>query len=169
MAGGYKFDHAPMLAPGCHIFALPDFEKKCVWPFSGRSRRCRERLYRLLEELVQKLLVAGIPCALFIDGSFLTAKPDPSDIDVIVRAERDVYESLTEDQKQIFESINLDPIDGLDSLAVASYPRGHPYFGTLIDVGNPGEAYGLEHSEMWLKGYAKIVLGETDVGNRICR
>jgi hypothetical protein len=158
-----------MLAPGCHVFTLVQLEQLCVSPFSGNAHTRRERLFLLLEELVQRLLVAKIPCSLYIDGSFLTVKPEPNDVDVIARIELGVYEALTDYQKQVFESINLEPIDGLDSHAVSSYPRDHPHFGTLIDVGNPGEAYGLEHSQRWLKGYAKVTLGETDVGNRICR
>ena len=81
-------------------------------PFSDSSLRRRSRLFRLLGELMQRLLTAGIPCDMFVDGSFLTVKPEPSDVDVIVRADRDAYEALDGNQVQVFEAINTDLIDG---------------------------------------------------------
>lgn len=169
MGTGHKFDHAPLLAPGCHTLALPDIYRIGVERFDGNSRKRREHYFHLLEELVQRLLIAGVCCDIYVDGSFLTVKPDPSDIDVIVRVDYDHYSALSDEQREAFEEVNKENIAGLDALAVASYPRGHQYFGKLIDVGNPGEAYGMEHAKVWLKGYAKLKLGETDVGNRICR
>jgi hypothetical protein len=77
---------------------------------------------------------------------------------------------LSEEQMQVLEAINKsDFIAGVDSFALTTYPRGHEHFGAALDLGNAGEAYGLEHGQVWLKGYVVIRLWETDVGNRICR
>jgi hypothetical protein len=169
--GNYpKHDHAPLLAPGGHYFSVAELEPLCVGRFAGPSRDRRQTLFYGLEELVQRLLVATIPCKVFVDGSFLTEKPEPDDVDAIVVTELCVFESLSEDQMQVLEAINKpDFVAGVDSLAVTAYPRDHEFFGTAIDMSRAGEAYGLEHGQVWLKGYAVIRLWETDVGYRICR
>jgi hypothetical protein len=168
---GYpKIDHVPLLAPGRHYLTLAEVEALCVGRFAGASQARRETLFHALEGLTQRLLVAKIPCNMFVDGSFLTEKPEPDDVDVIVVTELCVYETLFEDQKQLLDDLNRSSfIEGVDSFAVTAYPREHRYFGWALDAANAGEAYGIEHGQEWLKGYVVIRLWETDVGNRICR
>lgn len=142
-----KFDHQPLLAPGRHFLTLQEIESLCVHPFMGQGRIRRERLYCSLEGLVQQLLITRLPCELFVDGSFFTEKPDPSDVDCIVTVEHCVMQILTTEQRLLIDGLNQEVyIAGVDSLVVTRYPRDHPYFGSAIDVGNAGEAYGLEHS-----------------------
>jgi hypothetical protein len=169
--GLVKYDHPPLLAPGRHYLSLADIESLCVHPFTGSARSCRERLFYALEGFIQSLLQAVIRCDAFIDGSFLTKKPEPDDVDVIVLVEHGIHITLSEDQKQVLDAINNEPhfAVGVDGFALTAYPRDHEYFGTALDGGNPGEIYGLEHSREWLKGYVVIRLWETDVRNRICR
>ena len=40
-------------------------------------------------------------CELWVNGSFLTEKPEPSDLDVIVKFDYDVTLNLTADQKTL--------------------------------------------------------------------
>jgi hypothetical protein len=167
---GHKFDHPPLLAPGRHFMTLSDVEALCVHRFSGLARSKRARLFYGLEELVQNLLQVGLRCSLFVDGSFLTEKDLPDDLDVLVNIDLDVMTNLSIEQRILVDAINqLQYIDNVDSWAATSYPRDHRYFGTALDIGNAGDAYGLEHSKFWLKGIAVLTLGETDVGLRICR
>jgi hypothetical protein len=168
--GNYpKYDHAPLLAPGRHYLSLVDVEALCVHQFTGETRGRRETLFHGLEELIQRLLVANIRCDVFIDGSFLTEKPEPDDVDVIVSTEIYAFERLSENQMQALEAINQYDSGTIDSSSWTTYPRGHDYFGAALDLGNAGEQYGIEHGRVWLKGYVVIRLWETDVGNRICR
>jgi len=165
-----KFDHPPLLAPGRHYLSLQQIESLCVHPFSGQARTRRERLFYGLEEVIQQLLIAKIPCDVFVDGSFFTEKPDPEDVDCLVTVEYSVMQVLTRDQRLRLDALNQEVyVAGVDSLAVTKYPRGHQFFGSALDVGNAGEAYGLEHSKVWLKGCGVLRLGETNVGLRICR
>lgn len=169
--GVYKYDHRPLLAPGRHYVSLDDIEALCVGAFDGVARQHRSRFFYALESFVQALLVAKIRCDVFVDGSYFTAKPDPDDVDVIVTTEHGVYEGLSDAQKSVLDQVNGDPplVPGVDAWAVVTYPRDHPYHGTALDGGNAGECYGLEHAQVWLKGYAVIRVWETDVRNRICR
>jgi hypothetical protein len=167
---GYKFDHPPLLAPGRHFMTIVELRRLCVDPFTGPALSRRKMLYYGLEQLHQSLLVAKIPCQIIVDGSFLTAKPEPGDIDVKVYIENDCHETLSDDQLILFNEINDDGnIPNLDSTAWVIYARGHECFGTALDPRNQGEDYGLEHGEVWLKGYAVLRLWETNVGLRIHR
>lgn len=140
----------------------------CVVPFDAAARARRESLYHGLEQLVQSLLVAKIPCDVLVNGSFFTEKPEPDDVDVKVYIDVDAHAALTDEQLVALNSINdYDYIPGVDGSAWVSYPRGHPDFGSALDLRNASEDYGLEHSESWLKGYAALMLWETDVGIRI--
>jgi hypothetical protein len=164
-----KYDYRPLLAPGRHFLSPTEIEALCVLPFRDADRLVRQKLFSGFEEFARRILGANVRCDLFIDGSFLTAKPQPDDVDVMVSVELDVLNSLTEHQLVLLEALNGNFVRGVDSLALTTYPRGHPNRGTLIDLGNPGEIYGLEHGQVWLKGYVVLRLLETDVGNRICR
>lgn len=166
----YKFDHMPLLAPGRHFVRLQDIEAMCVARFTDRARATRERLFYALEELCQDILRVGLRCTMFVDGSFLTIKPEPGDVDVLINIDSDVMQNLLPEQRILVDAINQTSyIGGIDGFVVEAYPRGHPYFGTALDIGNAGDAYGLEHGRLWLKGLAVLRFGETDVGLRICR
>jgi hypothetical protein len=169
--GLYKHDHPPLLAPGRHYMSLAAVEALCVHQFSGAAFECRSQLFYAFEGFLQLLLAAKIRCDVFCDGSYFTKKPEPDDLDVIVSIEHGVHASLSAEQMDLLDEINgnstLAP--GVDASALVTYPREHPYFGTALDLGNAGECYGIEHGQVWLKGYAVIRVWETDVRNRICR
>jgi hypothetical protein len=168
--GQYKYDHPPLLAPGRHYLTLSEIEALCVFPFAGPSRTRREHLFYALEEFVQRYLVERLPCEIFLDGSFLTEKPEPDDVDVTVSIELSVALNFNPGQRKLVDATNGQVlVNSVDSIAMVRYPRGHPYFGSAGDLGNAGELYGLEHSREWLKGYVTLRVWETDVGNRICR
>jgi hypothetical protein len=164
-----KFDHPPLLAPGRHAMTLQQIEALCVAQFSGTSRAHRERLFYALEEVVQRLLRANIRCDVFVDGSFLTEKPEPEDVDIIVATESCVFDALDEAQHQVVEALNTEPNALVDSISITTYPREHPHRGYGLDGESWIEGYGIEHAQVYLKGYAVLRLWETDVGNRICR
>lgn len=168
--GIHKFDHAPMLAPGRHHMTLSELEALCVLRFEGAARAQRERLFYGLEQLCQDIMKVRLRCTLFVDGSYFTAKQIPDDVDVLINIDSDVMNNLLPDQRILVDAVNQSYyIAGVDSYAFEAYPRGHQYFGTNLDIGNAGEAYGLEHAQVWLKGIAVLRFGETDVGLRICR
>jgi hypothetical protein len=167
--GRTKYDYEPLLPPGRHVMTLWDVERKFVEPLDDRP--ARQRLYVSLEEMVQEFLRASIPCEFLIDGSFVTRKPRPEDVDVAVRVDWDVYDELTPDQIALVSRAN-DPefLPGLDTFSYVAYPRDHPNRGTAADDGETwAEQWGSEHSKRWIKGIAVIRLGETNVGHRLRR
>ena len=172
MGFGRKYDWPPLLPPGRHVMSLKCVKARFVDPYPGQLFRLH--LFQKLEEVVQAYLVAGIPCEIMVDGSFLTRKnmnTPGSDLDVTVIIDNDVVQSLTQEQRAL---VDLTAEGGfandVDSFAFAKLPRGHPDFGDqhLDPAYSWGEQYGLENSDQWLKGYVVLKLRETNVGLRIC-
>lgn len=163
----FKYDHMPLLAPGRHKMAFADVQQLCVTMFDGN--RQREVLYHHLEEFVQAYLRLQLPCEIWIDGSFMTEKPDPSDVDVLVQIDADVAERLSPEQRLLIDDTN----DGaflphIDSFVDTIYPRGHSMRDGLDDGEKTwAEQFGLENSDRYLKGIAIVTLWETDVGLRL--
>jgi hypothetical protein len=170
--GLIKYDHAPLLAPGRHFMSLAEIQPLCVRNF-GRgtpSWEGRQILFFALENFVQTVLVAQIKCDLYIDGSFLTRKPNPDDVDVMVIIHHAIYEALSEEQKQVLDLINSDHFaPEVDATAWVAYPREHEHHGSACDGSLVIESYGIEHSQEWLKGFAVVRLWESNVGHLICR
>lgn len=68
------FDDNGNLPPGVHHVHLSDIEKRFTWTEK------RKELFQGLTEAVVNLSFAGV-LLLYIDGSFITSKDDPSDVD----------------------------------------------------------------------------------------
>ena len=138
--------------------------------FDGADREYRRKLFLKFEELYQALLVVRLPCSIFVNGSFLTEKGSPGDLDAMVLIDCDVIDAVNDAQRNLIDDINGSIyISGLDVTAYTLYPIGHEFYGTALDPRFYYEAYGMERSEQWLKGYAILRLWETDVGLRLYR
>ena len=166
-----KFDEPPLLPPGRHHLNLGSLETLCVTNFANND--VRRELFAAFETFVRLFADLAIPCDMLIDGSFLTEKRDPSDIDVAVRLESDVTDRLTFEQRDLVDHVNEAEqlhVAGVDGFVYTSFPREHPLFSSDIDEKETwAEMYGIEHSKVWLKGMVVLRLGETDVGLRIRR
>ncbi len=69
-----------MLPTGVHDTTLEEVRNR-FGSFQGSDHR--PRLFTRLEELVAALKRSGLFEALLIDGSFVTVKPEPNDIDLV--------------------------------------------------------------------------------------
>lgn len=167
---GKKFDHAPLLAPGRHVMSLAELEHLCVAPFSGNARQRREKLFYDLEICIQAILEARLPSDVIVNGSFLTEKPEPCDIDAKIYIANDLFDQLSRAQQILIANFN-DPAysKNLQIDVSPTYPRGHKDYGCAADLRGEGEDFGIEHAKQWLKGYAVLLVWETNVGLRIRR
>lgn len=77
-----KREYPPLLAPGFWEVTLDDLERLFVEPFDPPW--VRRKLLSRFRDLVSVIRETGLTCDLWIDGSFLTEKPEPSDIDVVI-------------------------------------------------------------------------------------
>lgn len=81
-----KIDHPPLLDGGVHPFTLEEFRELTVDRFPESARR--PMLFAQLEVYLQLLSGTGIKARLWLDGSYLTLKSEPDDIDLVVVFER---------------------------------------------------------------------------------
>jgi len=72
----------PLYVPGIHTVTEPDLKIRAVDPFPGSIRR--PLLFAGLTDWLEALRATGASGKCWLDGSFLTDKPEPNDIDLVV-------------------------------------------------------------------------------------
>lgn len=92
-----KPEFAPLLPAGFHRFALDELSKTFVLPFAFSQRR--PMLLDGLTKFVSELAALGISGELWFDGSFVSEKTDPDDIDVVFVIDPESIAHLTPEQE----------------------------------------------------------------------
>ena len=130
----YKEQWLPLLGPGFHIHTLDTLEKMYLKDLV--SRFCGEICITSLRVWCKNFWRLGIPCEFWIDGSFVTEKPEPGDVDIAIKVMDDVMRGLNEDQRCFLENISGKDvyIKGLDIFVFAGYWIGHDFYGTDFDA-----------------------------------
>ena len=77
-----KQDYPALLQPGMHSVSLDELHALAVAPFPQSQRR--QDLHQLLTTWVGALKGIGVGGTLWLDGSFLTEKLGPGDIDCVL-------------------------------------------------------------------------------------
>ena len=122
-----KPEYPPLLPPGFHRKSLSELRQTCVDDFP--ASRTRDSIMQGLEAVVHSLLEAGICGDLWVDGSFLTKKIDPNDVDLLLHIKPNFYQTATAEQKQMirwFGEDNLKDDYRCDSYVMREYPQGDP-------------------------------------------
>jgi hypothetical protein len=84
MAGALKPEFPPLLAPGRHAMARDELRVLCVTnPLFSISKR-RPDVMASLENLLNALSTESIRSEVWVDGSFLTQKIEPEDVDLVI-------------------------------------------------------------------------------------
>lgn len=114
-----------MLAMGWHAPSISDLCTLCVERFPESTSR--RRLWEKLLDLLRQLHDLRIPCDVWIDGSMLTTKPNPSDIDMVVHMDATAHVNLTEEQRALYRRLNsakeCDP--DTDTHCFVTWPEGN--------------------------------------------
>jgi hypothetical protein len=76
-------EYKSLLPYGIHERSAFEINDLCVNYFSNNSKR-KYLFDNLMNNLVNPLVNLEIDCDLWIDGSFLTEKPEPNDIDIAI-------------------------------------------------------------------------------------
>ncbi len=149
-----KCDFPALLTPGLHRLTLEDIHSLAVDPFPEDVRRAR--LYSRLAVWASELRSCGVSGTLWLDGSFLTAKPEPEDIDCILwNPDWTHAPNLTSEVRQQLERL----------LDKTSAKRG---FGLDLYIEKPAESelihrqaywrgfFGYCHDQVTAKGLAEV-------------
>jgi hypothetical protein len=125
VAGTAKPDFPPLLAPGRHVMTLPELRALCVSNFTLSTNR--EQLMRSVEALCTAVSTALISSEIWVDGSFLTQKMDPADVDLVVVVQSTHWPG-TGQQRHILSRVSRKNFGSppCDSYLHVEYPSGHP-------------------------------------------
>jgi len=124
MLGAGKAEFPPLLPVGFHDMLLPALRVLCVGRFPLSSTRAR--LMSGIEAMCGSLSAALIPTSVWIDGSFMTQKIDPADVDLAVRFPYAALPNPGAEQQAVFARIARKQFAGCDSYFFVEYPDGHP-------------------------------------------
>lgn len=94
-----KPEFPPLLPQGFHRYQLDDLKSLVVDPFEHSSSR--EPLWASFVQLLEDLKAADIKCVVWVDGSFVTQKIDPDDVDLVVEIEYDTMNTLNPSQRAL--------------------------------------------------------------------
>lgn len=87
----------------------------------------------LVEEICSELSSSGLRAEVWVDGSFLTAKIEPDDVDVVVCLNASVLDTLTSAQQAVIERLSKqghgDGAFKCDSYIHIDYDAGHDLHG----------------------------------------
>ena len=92
----------PLLPEGRHPMSIEVLRQQCVERFP--LSRTRAKIMAGLAEVIERLIQHRVVGELWVDGSFLTEKINPGDVDVVLRVPSSVYDDGTSEQKQPSES-----------------------------------------------------------------
>ncbi len=98
---GEKEEFDPLLAPGLHEMRVEELERIAVQRFPNSVTR--GRIMENLTSIIQLINQKSIPGDIWIDGSFLTEKLNPDDVDLILIVSETNYRAFNADQKSFFD------------------------------------------------------------------
>lgn len=93
----------PLLQPGIHDITKSDLSNHFVSPFANQEKRIQ--LIERFNYLIEKVELIGIPFEIWINGSFVTKKEEPNDIDIAFFYDPVEANSLPTDKKIILEEV----------------------------------------------------------------
>jgi hypothetical protein len=94
-----KQDFPPLLPGGLHALDWAGLEGLCLHPFPGSASR--PQLVSGLSALLAELRSFGLTGELWIDGSFLTEKLDPADVDLVWKPDPNCVAAYVANQGRI--------------------------------------------------------------------
>ncbi len=127
-------DYPPLLPGGLHAVTVDRLRELCLTPF-GLSQS-RPVLMENLAAVIAELIRLGVPGELWVDGSFLTSKLEPKDVDMALRIRGPFYDRATPEQRQAVDAIEgrLLLQNGFDSYVFFELPADHPDYA-MAQVG----------------------------------
>ncbi len=127
-------DYPGLLPPGLHFKTLVNLRELCVTPFQRSSTR--PNLMDSLESACKRLIDASLPIDLWVDGSFLTEKLDPRDVDLVARVPGHVYNSSSQAMRDALTWFTDDTRQddlSLDDYEFADHPENSPMYPMACD------------------------------------
>jgi hypothetical protein len=123
------------------------------------NSKTRAILFSNLENYISQLQNEVFPWfEIWVDGSFVTKKENPNDIDVVLLLDFQVYD-LKIKQLEKFYSFSLEK-EGIDAYIVPVFPEGHHFFEDFERESGLWHRRFTENRQDGRKGFLKISLGK---------
>lgn len=143
-----KTDHPALLGPGLHALTELDFFQLTVSAFPGSPRRAI--LYGLFATWAGKMRTLGLTGTLWLDGSFLTSKSEPDDIDVVLWSPM---------QSQVLSSSQQTDVAGLLDKGAAKF-----LYGLDLYIEMPNVLTIVQRQTYWTSVFGRCHDGVTSKG-----
>lgn len=149
-----KEDFPPILRAGIHRMTVDTIRDTFVSPMPEASRRLQ--LFSNLDQWVARLRQLNVTATLWLDGSFVTRKPEPADLDYVLWNPSFVG-PITDEGK-------------VELLAMTDRAKARAAFGIDLYVATPSpneqmnrEAYwrglfGFQHDGRSAKGFVELII-----------
>jgi hypothetical protein len=159
MAYGEAEEYPPLWPRGVYELSLTAIEEACVSSFDLSTTR--KDLMAALQLVVEHLNANGIPGEIWLDGSFVTEKISPKDIDFILVADSRVYDEGTDEQREVLDGLTdgemWKPPLHCDTNAAYIDPPEQQGTSNVIDYWT--NRFGLSLGDRTPKGIVVIKLG----------
>ena len=151
-----KVDFPPLLVPGIHKLTMPQLEELTVKPFPLDLRRVA--LFDSFTVWFESLKALGVSGKLWIDGSFLTDKLNPSDIDC-VSFSFDLTRNITAlEEQQLRKLVGHDEARTLYNLDFYMVPIQPTPEDTFNKEAYWKGVFGFQHDGVSAKGFVELTL-----------
>lgn len=126
-----KVEYTPLLSLGFHTKTLKELRDLCVNAFP--TSRSRTIIMDVLDEIVSELIDKKVEGEVWVDGSFVTEKPEPEDSDILLYFSGEFFDNGTPEQRNLIKAIgdNLKADFLCDSYILSYYPQGHEWYNEL--------------------------------------
>lgn len=123
----------PLFPAGLHAITPDELYKICVEAFPLSVTR--KPIFTNLLEVIQSLTARSIFGDLWIDGSYVTTKFNPRDVDLVLCVSSNLYDNCSTEQLAVFEWFESDALhtdyrcDGYISI---EWPQGDPLYASGV-------------------------------------
>jgi hypothetical protein len=163
-ANPHKQEYPPLLPRGFHPVTVKALRELCVSGFP--DSKSREEIMAGFEAIHERAVTVGVEGEAWVDGSFLTKKTEPQDIDFVILADARFRESGTPQQQEFIEWLISNEDDPKKSFrchtdVVLLYPPDSPWYQLTLDTKRHWEekVYGFSVSTREPKGIAVVKIG----------
>ena len=148
-------EYAPLLANGYKDITEDDLHTEFVQPFN-HGQDHRTNLLRHFGQFLNQFKELNLSAEIWIDGSFTTLAPDPSDIDVVFYFKPEQVDLLQQEKKEKFERLfqsrkfmkNLYKVEVFYGTMGNDYDYNHwnDVFGTCYDNKTPKGIFRMRYN-----------------------
>ena len=141
-----------LLPPGLHDKSLAQVYDLCVAPFPASSTR--SVLFAGLTDFCAAVASFCVPVEIWVDGSFVTDKLDPNDVDIVAQVDQSRFDVLPPEQQEALFNLFWQQQEIRESWHVDAYifPAGDQeqvaFWLNLYGHSRTGEAKGIIRSQV---------------------